>query len=156
MKQLGFCFDFNYKDLFKEKDDKIYFLVYFNLKDYLISSRFTLGQILIKKYSLTFNYDTKLIGFYDTSKKVEASNEKEINGGNNNASKKTGTVIMLIISFVVFIGVGFLLGKKIYERTRKKKANELIDDYEYETNDINSNSKNNCLNVEMNSKYNAI
>ena len=63
---------------------------------------------------------------------------------------------MLIISFVVFIGVGFLLGKKIYERTRKKKANELIDDYEYETNDINSNSKNNCLNVEMNSKYNAI
>ena len=156
MKQLGFCFDFNYKDLFKEKDDKIYFLVYFNLKDYLISSRFTLGQILIKKYSLTFNYDTKLIGFYDTSKKVEASNDKEINGGNNNASKKTGTVIMLIISFVVFIGVGFLLGKKIYERTRKKKANELIDDYEYETNDINSNSKNNCLNVEMNSKYNAI
>ena len=156
IKQLGFCFEFNYEDLFKEKDDKIYFLVYFNLKDNYFSSRFVLGQILIKKYTLTFNYDTKLIGFYDKSKKVEANTEKEINGGNGNKSNKTGTIIIFIISVIIFIGVGFLLGKKIYDRTRKKKANELIDDYEYDTHDINSNSKNNSLNVEMNSKYNAI
>ena len=156
IKQLGFCFDFDYKDLFKEKDDRIYFLVYFKIKDNQFSSRFVLGQILIKKYTLTFNYDTKLIGFYDKSKKIETNNEKEKKGDNNNTSNKTGTIIIFIISIIIFISIGFLLGKKIYERARKKKANELIDDFEYESHDINLNSKKNNLNVEMNSKYGAI
>ena len=134
MKQFGLCFDFDYKDLFKEKDDKIYFLVYFNIKD-SFSERFTIGQILIKKYLLTFNYDTKLIGFYDKSKNIEKKSGEENNDNGNSSVWKT--VVILVVSFIVFIAVGFLLGKKIYETSRKKKANELIDDYDYDAKNIN-------------------
>ena len=155
IKQIGFCFNFDYKDLFKEKDDKMYFLVYFNLKDNSFSSRFVLGQILIKKYILTFNYDTKLIGFYNGTKIIGTNIQKEKDGAKGGSSNST-TIIIFIISFIVFISIGFLLGKKIYERARKKKANELNDDYEYESHDINSKSKSNYLNLEMNSKYDQI
>ena len=43
----------------------------------------------------------------------------------------------------MFILIELLLNKKIYEKERKKKANELIDNYEYDSNnnDINSNKK---------------
>ena len=152
IKQYGLCFSFDYKDLFKEKDDKLYFLIYFNLKNNY-STRFSIGQILIKKYVLTFNYDTKMVGFYNKNIKIQTKNEQqknEKNGGTNN----TKLVLIFIICFVIFILMGFLLGKKIYEKARKKKANELVDDYEYESHDINSNSKKNILNVEMNSKMN--
>ena len=133
----------------------MYFLVYFNLKDNSFSSRFVLGQILIKKYILTFNYDTKLIGFYNGTKIIGTNIQKEKDGAKGGSSNST-TIIIFIISFIVFISIGFLLGKKIYERARKKKANELNDDYEYESHDINSKSKSNYLNLEMNSKYDQI
>ena len=150
LKQFGFCFNFDYKDLFKEKDDKIYFLIYFKLNDNY-SSRFTFGQIFIKKYILTFNYDTKMIGFYDKNIIIESNKEQQ------NSNKTSGSnVAILIICSIVFVCIGFLFGKKIYEKARKKKANELIDDYDYESHDINSNSKKNILNVEMNSKYGII
>ena len=153
MKQLGFCFSFDYKDLFKEKDDKLYYLIYFNLNSYF-SNRFTLGQILIKKYTLTFNYDTKMIGFYDKNIKIKTKNEQKNTGKGKKVELKV--IIIFIVCLIVFVLLGFLLGKKIYDKARKKKANELIDDYEYESNDINSNTKKNILNVEMNSKYGLI
>ena len=109
-------------------------MVYFNIKD-SFSERFTIGQILIKKYLLTFNYDTKLIGFYDKSKNIEKKSGEENNDNGNSSVWKT--VVILIVSFIVFIAVGFLLGKKIYETSRKKKANELIDDYDYDAKNIN-------------------
>lgn len=150
MKQFGLCFSFDYKDLFKEKNDKLYFLVYFNLKNKF--NRFTIGQMLIRKYIITFNYDTKMIGFYDKNIKIETKNEKDGNGSTYNSK----IIIIFIICLIIFILIGFLLGKKIYDKARKKKANELIDDYDYESHDINSNSKNNILNVEMKSKYGLI
>ena len=150
MKQFEMCFDFNYKDLFREKNEKLYFLVYFNLKN-KNSYRFIIGQILIKKYLLTFNYDTKMIGFYNKNIKIELKKEKKHYYEHDNK-----VYIIFIISLIIFLIVGFLLGKKIYESTRKKKANELIDDYEYESNDIREIKSNNSLSIEMKSKYGII
>ena len=149
MKQFGMCFDFDYKDLFRERNDKYYFLVYFNIKN-KNSYRFIIGQMLIKKYLLVFNYDTKMIGFYNKNIKIELNKEKKYYQNNNKI------YIIFIISLIIFLIVGFLLGKKIYESTRKKKANELIDDYEYESNDIREIKSNNSLSIEMKSKYGLI
>ena len=133
IKQIGFCFSFDYEDLFKEKDEKVYFLVYFKLKsDY---NRFTLGQILIKKYVLTFNYDNNLIGFYNKNIEIEPKDKKNSEKDGNKYDIKL--IIIFIVCIIVFIVVGFLLGKKIYDKARKKKANELVDDYDYESHDIN-------------------
>ena len=153
MKQFGFCFEFNYKDLFKEKNDKMYFLIYFNLKNNN-AYRFIIGQILIKKYLLTFNYDTKMIGFYDKNIQV-VSKEEEKNKYYYEHDIKI--IILFIIIFILFLVIGFFLGKKIYDKKRKKKANELVDDYEYESHDINvQKSKKNSLNLEMKTKYGLI
>ena len=136
IKQIGFCFSFDYEDLFKEKDDKIYFLVYFKLKSDFYN-RFTLGQILIKKYVLTFNYDNNLIGFYNKNIEIEPKDKKNSEKDGNKYDIKL--IIIFIVCIIVFIVVGFLLGKKIYDKARKKKANELVDDYDYEPHDINLN-----------------
>jgi hypothetical protein len=68
-----FCFEFDYKDLFREKNDKLYFLIYFNSTN--SNDRFTFGQIFLKKYLLTFNYDNKMIGFYKKKDKNESDED---------------------------------------------------------------------------------
>ena len=111
------CFDFGYKELFKEKNDKLYFLIYFNTtKDF---ERFSFGKIFMKKYILTFNYDNKTIGFYNEN--IE----------NKSKSHNIGLIISIIIGFILFFIAGYYVGKKRYEQRRKKSANELDDDYEY-------------------------
>ena len=111
------CFDFGYKELFKEKNDKLYFLIYFNAtKDF---ERFSFGKIFMKKYILTFNYDNKTIGFYNAD--IE----------NKSKSHNIGLIISIIIGFILFFIAGYYVGKKRYEQRRKKSANELDDDYEY-------------------------
>ena len=49
-------------------------------------------------------------------------------------------LILIIISWIIFIGFGVLFGKYIYKKyNKKKRANELNEDYEYiqENNNIN-------------------
>ena len=136
-KQYGMCFELTYEDLFKEKNGKLYFLIYFNDKNTF--SRYTIGQILLKKYLLTFNYDTKYIGFYNKNIPI---NSTETESGSN---KGYGLFLyfVVIILFIVFLALGFLLGKKIYENTRKKRANELLDDdYEYKSGTIDNKNIN--------------
>ena len=154
MKQFGICFEFDYKDLFKEKNDKLYFLIYFNMKDN--PYRFIIGQMLIKKYLLTFNYDTKMIGFYDKNIKVKVESKEEETITKYYYEHDSKVIIIFIIAFIIFLIIGFFLGKKLYDTKRKKKANELIDDYEYESRDINSIKSNNSLTLEMKSKYGLI
>ena len=56
-------FELTYKDLFREKDGKLYFLMYFDSPNF---SRFiTVGSIFLKKYFFTFNQDYKMIGYYN-------------------------------------------------------------------------------------------
>ena len=132
MKKFGICFEFNYKDLFREKNDNIYFLVYFKIQNSIYgSNKFSIGQILLKKYLITFNFDTKLIGFYDKNIKLDKNNKKYY--------EHDGKIIAIfIIALIIFLIIGFILGKKFYEAKRKKKANELDDDYEYKSHNINA------------------
>ena len=135
--------DFNYifeltsKDLFKEENDKIYFMIYSSSSE----SQWTFGEIFLKKYYFTFDQDKKLIRFYSKLNK-----KKDENKNNDNYEKK-GIIILfiaiglLIINIIIF---GIYFWKKC-GKNKRKRANELKDDnYEYISDNYDNN--NNIIN----------
>ena len=143
---LEYTFELTYKDLFVEKDNIYWFLVVsdyqFNVNDWI------LGNLFMRKYQFVFNLDTKEIGFYNPKL------TKEQNGdGNNSSGSKTILYILLIIALIIIIiGVGIFIKMKFFPGiAKKKRANELDDDYEYvsdkkeRNNNMNSNENENKL-----------
>ena len=62
MKEYNLTFLFNYKELFKLHDDRIYFLIYF--KEGSLLNYWDIGELFLRKYITSFNYDSKTISFY--------------------------------------------------------------------------------------------
>ena len=123
------AFEFTYKDLFKEIKNKYYFLVVFETKNLI----WQIGKPLFSKYTFVYNGEAKTIGFYKNkiSKQILPTNNKD------KALKMEVNAVKIFIFFVLFI---FLIGlisfisyrygkKKNYNR--KKLANELDDNYDY-------------------------
>ena len=177
---LNFQFELDYKELFYELDNKIYFLAIY--KQYATTdsnSIWNFGKILIKKYPFMFNEDRKTLYFVhldkynDHSKDSDTDSDKDDttdskisdntdsnisdepiltdnNSDKNQNLPKNETksfwskykvyIIITIIIIVLIIGVifGYIFGRKVWEKHRKTRANELIDDnYEYKENEDN-------------------
>jgi hypothetical protein len=120
------------------------------------SQEWTIGEQFIKKHTFSFNIDRKSILFYNEKQFndkfeendiIEGINENDILSKRDN--KNIFIIIILIVGAICFSILSFYLGIKIRER-RKKRANELRDEYEYiserETNNISINSANNYKN----------
>ena len=121
-------FELTYEDLFREKNGKLYFLIYF--KNYNYNEYFEIGKILLKKYTFTFNQYNNHIGYYNQDIKIEEEEEKEtpVSFWQN----KTLWIIVSVL-FVIFIALGVFIAKKVKDNDRKKRLNEVDDDnYEYE------------------------
>ena len=125
-------FEFNYKDLFQEIGNSIVFSVVFDEED---TYHWVFGRMFLRKYQFIFNNDQKTIRYI---KKNNTNNNDNIdddknNKENNESNSITITVlkIMLIVFLLVGFGLGLFFGKKIWDKNRKKKANELDEDYEY-------------------------
>ena len=119
----NYTFELNNKELFLEKSNKYIFLVFF--WEYGLDY-FTLGKIFLRKYLFTFNIDSKSIGFYNVKYEEEFRD--------NNPS--TISIIFRIIGFIIILIaciVGFFFAKKLYDKNRKKRVNELTDDCDYES-----------------------
>ena len=129
----NYTFELTKENLFLEKNNKYIFLIFFSEFE---NHYFTLGKIFIRKYLFIFNIDSKTIGFYN--KRLEnAFNERE--GSVSLFNKLMGIFIILIACFI-----GFFLAKKIYEQARKRRLNEIIEQYEYKSHDTdNINYENN-------------
>ena len=123
----NYTFEFSKEDLFLEKNDKYIFLIFF--MEYG-NSYFTLGKLFLKKYLLVFNIDSKTIGFYNSI--LEYESEQIIN------SVSVYYKILGIIIILIACGVGFVFAKKVYEQTRKKRLNEIEEQYEYKSHDTNN------------------
>ena len=130
-------FSFNYKDLFKVYDNRLYFMIIFKNIEFSSSGHIWIfGDIFLRKYITFFNSDSKTILFF----KSQINNNTEINNNNyehnKTNDKKTSKNSVLRTLFEIFMGfvillVLFLLYKK-YKSTRKLHANELEDsNYEY-------------------------
>ena len=130
--------DFNYifeltsKDLFKEENDKLYFMIFSDYDDY----KWVFGEIFLKKYYFTFNPDKKLIGFYRSINNKKIIEDKK-------DYRKTQIIIIIIGIVLIFINIiifGLFLWKKKFGNERRKRANELNDDnYDYLTGDSDKN-----------------
>ena len=130
-KDFNYTFELTFKNLFFRYDDIYYFLIIFQ-KSFLTSNFWYFGIPFLKKYQMTFNTDTKSVGFYFISDYIKKENDNK--DGNLFSSLKTyftlRTFLEIIIGVILII-LGIFVGKKIYLK-RKLMANELKDDdYDY-------------------------
>lgn len=161
---LNTTFILNQYDLFtynylNKSDTNIYFLVLFSAKEGNYNPqnpskneivRWKLGIPFFKKYKFRFNADSREINYYEQfNTSIEEFKNQNSNKNLENPNKKLylilgigGGVLLLIIFFVL----GFLCHKKIIRLPRKKKANELDDEYEYSINHSEANEKKASLN----------
>ena len=138
LNQFNKIFELNYNDLFREINDKLYFLVFFSST---YQNYFEIGKIFLKKYTFTFNPDARSIGYYIKTKEHNNDNKPEPEGF---FSGKT-FIILIVCSIIVFSIIGFFVGKYIYDKMRKKRMNELDDMYEYKPEKDNSEDNSNSI-----------
>jgi hypothetical protein len=155
MKSENLSFEFTYKDLFVEINNKYYFLIIFETKNFI----WQIGKSLFLKYTFVYNGEAKTIGFY--KKRIGNNNDIESKNNDNNKSWKMEINIwklfLFIFLFAIFIFliafISFRYGKKIH-LMRKKHANELDDDnFEYNPNYKKFNKDVNEINYNAEEKH---
>lgn len=142
MKQFHKTFVFTYEDLFREKNDKLYFLVFF--KTNYFGTYFEMGKMFLRKYNLTFNHDTRMIGYYNVDLPGGKNNgENEEKSPEQNIFNSIYTWIGIFLIIVIFGILGFFLGKYIYDKVRKKRMNEIDDNFVYNSKQNNEDENEN-------------
>lgn len=126
-KDFNYTFEIKNNDILKEKGSYIYIQILFHD----IIRKWTLGKVFSLKYKFIFNQDMKQIGFYRKLKTIKET-PKDFT-----ILIKTSVIIVLSI-ILIFLGVKI---GKIFNKSRKKRANELVDEYEYYS---ESNNENKC------------
>ena len=127
----NYTFQLTSNDLFIEVNDDFLFLMFY---DPWNPKLFLFGEKFMKKYNFIFRIDQKSIGFIQQINKEEKSDKEKKQEIIDNKNKFQ--IIWIIILSVLLVGIilGILVGKKIWDNKRKKRANELVDeDYEYES-----------------------
>ena len=125
--KLDLLFTLEYSDLFYNFEDKYYFLVIINYNPHS-STYWTMGQPFFEKYLTTFDLSItkEKVGFYFD---INSQN----NNSNNNLNQENAKPykISLVISILIIIFLCFALYYIFIRLPRKKRANELLDDFEY-------------------------
>ena len=137
--ELNYIFELTAKDLFKEENNKIYFMIFSSDVE-----NWHFGEIFMKKYFFSFNQNKKSISFYFNNIKNEEKNDKT-DEGNTDTISNLG-IIFLCVGIVLIIINGIIFGICIYKNkcriNRRKRANELNDDnYDYLTDDNSNKNK---------------
>ena len=135
--EFNYTFELNSQDLFIQIGQQIFFLVVFNKNN--PTKSFLLGNIFLKKYFFSFENGSKKILFYK-------ENDKKGPGETENIKEKIVLhwynssifVVVMSIMTIIFCIFGFYLGKRIYQ-SRKLKANELYENFEYDSSDEKKN-----------------
>ena len=144
IKDSDLIFLFNYKELFKLHNNRLYFLIYFDNKN---STNWEIGELFLRKYITSFNYYSKTISFYKTqvdeiNKKTDIyfpDEETDENKKNENPENKNRIWIILGIIAIICLIAAVIFNIILYiklKKFRKKKARELNDD-EYDYSSVN-------------------
>ena len=126
-------------NMYNKSDPYVYFAILFKnipITDQDNVMSWILGIPFLKKYTLSFNYDNKVIGYL----------KKNNNGISHNSVsyKKIIIIAVFIFSIILSFFLGMFTHKKISKKPRKNKANELDDSCDY----IENSSKRNDSNEE--------
>ena len=147
---LQYTFELNYEDLFVEKDGKFWFLITFPTFNEIFE--WYIGNLFIRKYNFLFNYDSKIISFYNPNLPKEGDESKKDILSSNSITIKILIIIVAILS-VFSVILGIFLGKFWYQNKKyKARLNELNDNFEYETKEkinkeFNDNSESNLIGI---------
>ena len=117
---------FKPEELFREYNNTLFFLVGHDTQ--LEKNEWNIGSILLQKYTIVFDPESKRLNLL---KYINVINNVEKKVGNK-GDIYIAIFLTLIITAIVFCFFGLRYGKKIYQ-SRKKKANELNDGYDYST-----------------------
>ena len=146
-KNLNLNITFKPNELFREYNNTLFFLVGHDTQ--IEQNEWFIGTILLEKYNIVFDPESKKLNI------LKFNNINKINNNNINNKKSVyiAIIITLIISGMFFCFIGLRYGKKIYQ-SRKIKANELDDGYDYSSyKEINSKNKLGIIsNNDINSK----
>jgi hypothetical protein len=134
LRNINLTFVLEPKDLFYENNGYLYYLIIYKNyfeddsdKDY----EWKFGIDFLKKYTLTFNRDDKVITYYKTHQDEVKDDDKP-----ESTTSNTKYIVIIIVLSVVFIFcIAFLVFYIIKIKPRKKKANELEEDYDYQAKD---------------------
>ena len=125
-RELNKTFVFNYKDLFQEIGNSLVFSIVLDENE---KYHWAFGRMFLKKYQFVFDNDQKTITYIQTINVNEEDNET--NDKDNKDFIITLLKILIIICLFGGFGLGLFFGKKIWDKNKKKRANELNDDYDY-------------------------
>ena len=134
-RHIGMEYDFIFetKDLFYHYYDRYFFLLSFRDSFYIY-----LGKPFFKKYNLIFNQDSKQIAIYSYHK---ATNKK---------IQKLSKIAPVTLIFIFTILVGIFIYILFIYRLKKRRKNEIIENYEYTPDESSSKKKDTRL-LEMTS-----
>ena len=135
---------FNYNDLFikdnnNNNNDNIYYfkIIFKKNNDWIF------GKPVFKKYTIIFDQDKKMYGIYNNSNNIDIDIKNEDENINDNKRNNNYILWIIIIILGLFVIIeSFILIKKLIIKPRNKRANELKDEYDYETNLNNDENKN--------------
>ena len=90
----------------------------------------------MRKYPFIFDYDKKTINFVNIYNINKSDMDKKTqNDENENSFWNIFKIILIIFLIVIANIIGILIGIYFFNKKRKKKANELDDDFEYAINE---------------------
>lgn len=125
-------FELTFDDLFLRQNGYLIFLVIFSTHQHFYWS---FGTPFLKKYQFDFDFDKKKVGYYHVENKIiDTTNKNETNIFNY-----TSLILIIVICAGILIILGINL-RNSYCKLRKKRANELDDDFEYKEKKEDSNN----------------
>ena len=86
----------------------------------------------MKRYIFSFDYDKKRIGYYINYNKEKENINDENDKENNLFLNKFFKVVIIIISIIIIFVLGMIFNN-LFKKPKKKRANELDDEFEYNT-----------------------
>ena len=129
-RKLSFIFELNYNDIFLEQNNKIYFLI---IGKDMYKSVWKFGKIFMKKYPFIFDQDRNTISFVHLDKFDKKPNNNQVNNVENKNKNFIHRIFECFLYSLLFIGIliGIFIGKRIWNKHRKLKANELEEKFVY-------------------------
>ena len=146
------------EELFILINNKYYFKIIFPETE-SISGKWIIGKIFLRKYPTVFSPLSRLVGFYINPNKGiinrRGGEKKETQFKDKKDIFVKNIYLYLIIGFI-FTSLGLYIGKKLF-MIRKRKLNELVDDYyqydsENEKDIKKEGNEDNNISIEMNYK----
>ena len=84
-----------------------------------------------EKYQFEFDNDKKIIRYYSVIENIEENRNKEIKTEDKENNNIVIFICLIILFGILLFVLGMLFQKNILKIPKKKRANELDDDYEY-------------------------